>query len=79
MKVLPTLVAFMSLHCYQRQVVDASQGMTKEQTRQVEPGITVRTMSFEKLVKELAEDHQLYRWIKKAMMQRLVENPFPSN
>merc|ERR1739841_357414 len=36
--------------------VDASQGMTKEQTRQVEPGITVRTMSFEKLVKELAED-----------------------
>lgn len=58
--------------------VDASQGMTKEQTRQVEPGITVRTMSFEKLVKELAEDHQLYMMDKKGDFIRdaeIAENP----
>src|SRR5690606_11023578 len=36
------------------------QGMGKEQERAVEPGIQVRTVSFERLVKELAEDHQLY-------------------
>lgn len=40
--------------------LDTSQGMGKEQERAVEPGIRVRTMSFERLVKELAEDHQLY-------------------
>ena len=41
--------------------LDASAGMGKEQMKAVESGITVRTLSFEKLVKELAEDgHQLY-------------------
>lgn len=40
--------------------LDASAGMGKDETRAVEPGIDVRTTSFERLVKELAEDHQLY-------------------
>ena len=41
--------------------LDASAGMGKEQMKAVESGISVRTLSFEKLVKELAEDgHQLY-------------------
>ena len=45
--------------------LDKSAGMGKEESRSVEPGITVRTISFEKLVKELAEDHQLYVMDKK--------------
>ena len=40
--------------------LDASRGMGKEETRPVESGVTVRTLSFEKLVVELAADHQLY-------------------
>ena len=40
--------------------LDASRGMGKEETRPVESGVTVRTVSFERLVQELAEDHQLY-------------------
>ena len=40
--------------------LDASRGMGKEETRPVESGVTVRTLSFERLVQELAEDHQLY-------------------
>ena len=40
--------------------LDASRGMGKEESRNVEPGITVRTIGFEKLVKELAENHQLF-------------------
>jgi tRNA (pseudouridine54-N1)-methyltransferase len=40
--------------------LDASRGMGKEEGRAVESGITVRTISFEKLVQELAEDHQLF-------------------
>ena len=40
--------------------LDASAGMGKEETRAVEPGVEVRTISFERLVKELAEDHQLF-------------------
>ena len=40
--------------------LDASKGMEKEQTRPVESGVTVRTVSFERLVQELAEDHQLF-------------------
>ncbi|HMM65508.1 MAG TPA: tRNA (pseudouridine(54)-N(1))-methyltransferase TrmY [Dokdonella sp.] len=40
--------------------LDASRGMGKEESRPVEPGIVVRTISFEKLVHELAWDHQLY-------------------
>jgi tRNA (pseudouridine54-N1)-methyltransferase len=40
--------------------LDASQGMGKEESRPVETGVTVRTISFEKLVAELASDHQLF-------------------
>lgn len=40
--------------------LDASIGMAKEESRTVEAGITVRTISFEKLVQELARDHHLY-------------------
>ncbi len=39
--------------------LDTSTGMIKEERREVEPGISVRTLSFEKLVQELAVDHQL--------------------
>ncbi|HBD18648.1 MAG TPA: tRNA (pseudouridine(54)-N(1))-methyltransferase TrmY [Arenimonas sp.] len=40
--------------------LDVSRGMGKEETRPVESGVTVRTISFEKLVQELAADHQLF-------------------
>src|SRR5690606_19878691 len=40
--------------------LDASTGMGKDETRPVEPGVTVRTTSFERLVQELASDHQLF-------------------
>ncbi len=40
--------------------LDASRGMGKEETRPVEAGVTVRTLSFERLVQELAGDHQLF-------------------
>ena len=40
--------------------LDASRGMGKEETRPVESGVTVRTQSFERLVLELAADHQLF-------------------
>ena len=40
--------------------LDASRGMGKEETRPVESGVTVRTVSFERLVQELAVDHQLF-------------------
>lgn len=40
--------------------LDASRGMGKEESRPVESGVTVRTISFERLVQELAADHQLY-------------------
>ncbi|MET0717606.1 MAG: tRNA (pseudouridine(54)-N(1))-methyltransferase TrmY [Pseudoxanthomonas sp.] len=40
--------------------LDASRGMGKEESRPVESGVTVRTLSFERLVQELAEDHQLF-------------------
>jgi tRNA (pseudouridine54-N1)-methyltransferase len=45
--------------------LDISQGMGKETTRPVESGITVRTLSFEKLIQNLAENHQLYVMDKK--------------
>ncbi|GAA4894919.1 tRNA (pseudouridine(54)-N(1))-methyltransferase TrmY [Ferrimonas pelagia] len=45
--------------------LDASKGMGKEQLRQVESGITVRTISFEKLVAELAADYQIFMMDKK--------------
>lgn len=40
--------------------LDASRGMGKDETRPVESGVTVHTQSFEGLVKQLAEDHQLF-------------------
>ena len=40
--------------------LDASHGMGKEETRPVESGVSVRTISFERLVQELAEEHQLF-------------------
>ena len=40
--------------------LDVSRGMGKEETRPVESGMTVRTVSFERLVQELAVDHQLF-------------------
>ncbi len=40
--------------------LDASHGMGKGETRPVESGVTVRTISFERLVQELSEDHRLY-------------------
>ncbi len=40
--------------------LDASRGMGKEETRPVETGVTVSTLSFERLVQELAKDHQLF-------------------
>ena len=40
--------------------LDVSRGMGKEESRTVESGIAVRTVSFEKLVQELAEEHQLF-------------------
>ncbi|MGB0135294.1 tRNA (pseudouridine(54)-N(1))-methyltransferase TrmY [Dokdonella sp.] len=45
--------------------LDVSRGMGKEECRRVEPGIEVRTTSFEKLVQELAEDYQLFVMDKK--------------
>jgi tRNA (pseudouridine54-N1)-methyltransferase len=40
--------------------LDVSRGMDKEQERPVESGVTVRTVAFERLVQELAENHQLF-------------------
>ena len=40
--------------------LDASRGMGKEETRPVESGVSVRTLSFERLVQELGADHQLF-------------------
>ena len=40
--------------------LDASVGMAKEETRPVESGVSVRTLSFERLVQELSVDHQLF-------------------
>ena len=40
--------------------LDASRGLGKEQSRPVESGVTVRTVAFERLVVELAADHQLF-------------------
>ncbi|GAB2501225.1 tRNA (pseudouridine(54)-N(1))-methyltransferase TrmY [Arenimonas alkanexedens] len=40
--------------------LDASRGMGKEESRPVASGVTVRTVAFERLVQELAADHQLF-------------------
>jgi tRNA (pseudouridine54-N1)-methyltransferase len=57
--------------------LDASQGMGKDEERPVEPGISVRTTSFEKLVAELAQDFQLYMMDKKGTFIR--ERQFEEN
>ncbi|AVX01980.1 tRNA (pseudouridine(54)-N(1))-methyltransferase TrmY [Vibrio vulnificus] len=53
--------------------LDASAGMGKEELRNVEPGVTVRTISFERLVQQLAEDHQLYMLEKKGEFVRDIK------
>ena len=40
--------------------LDVSRGMGKEEERLVESGVTVRTISFERLVQQLSADHQLF-------------------
>ena len=40
--------------------LDISRGMGKEETRPVESGVSVQTLSFERLVQGLAADHQLF-------------------
>jgi tRNA (pseudouridine54-N1)-methyltransferase len=55
--------------------LDASRGMGKEESRPVEPGITVRTLSFEKLVQELARDYRLFVMDRKGTPIR--DQPFP--
>ena len=40
--------------------LDVARGMGKEETRPVEPGVTVSTTSFERLVQALSVDHQLF-------------------
>ncbi|HAI60051.1 MAG TPA: tRNA (pseudouridine(54)-N(1))-methyltransferase TrmY [Xanthomonadaceae bacterium] len=40
--------------------LEASRGMGKDERRVVEPGLEVRTQSFERLVAELAPDHALF-------------------
>ena len=40
--------------------LDVSRAMGKEEMRAVESGVNVRTVSFERLVQELAENHQLF-------------------
>lgn len=40
--------------------LDVSRGMGKDEARPVESGIEVRTISFERLVQELAADHALF-------------------
>jgi tRNA (pseudouridine54-N1)-methyltransferase len=57
--------------------LDASRGMGKEETRPVESGVTVRTVSFERLVQELAEDHQLFVMDRKGTSIR--EQAFAAN
>jgi tRNA (pseudouridine54-N1)-methyltransferase len=47
------------------QALDVSKGMDKDVTRPVESGVTVRTVSFERLVQELAVDHPLFVMDKK--------------
>ena len=57
--------------------LDASRGMGKEESRPVESGVTVRTLSFEKLVQELATDHTLFVMDRKGTPMR--EQTFEGN
>ena len=55
--------------------LDAARGMGKDESRLVEPGITVRTISFERLVQELARDYRLFVMDRKGTPIR--DQPFP--
>jgi len=58
--------------------LDASLGMGKEDTRAVESGVTVQTISFEKLVQTLSADHQLFLMDRKGTPireQAFADNP----
>ena len=58
--------------------LDASRGMAKEEARPVESGVIVQTLSFEKLVQGLAEDHQLFLMDRKGTPigeQAFADNP----
>jgi tRNA (pseudouridine54-N1)-methyltransferase len=58
--------------------LDASRGMAKEESRSVESGVTVRTLSFERLVQELAADHSLFVMDRKGTSireQKFERNP----
>ncbi|MBB5208381.1 tRNA (pseudouridine(54)-N(1))-methyltransferase TrmY [Chiayiivirga flava] len=57
--------------------LDVSAGMAKEETRAVEPGVTVRTVSFERLVQELSRTHALFVMDRKGTPIR--EQAFPDN
>ena len=57
--------------------LDLSRGMGKEETRPVETGVTVRTVSFERLVQELSETTQLYVMDRKGTPMR--EQAFEAN
>ena len=57
--------------------LDVSRGMGKDESRPVEAGISVRTLSFERLVKELAETHALYVMDRKGTPMR--EQAFEAN
>ena len=57
--------------------LDASRGMGKDEARPVESGVSVRTVSFERLVQELADDHQLFVMDPKGTSIR--EQPFEGN
>ena len=57
--------------------LDASRGMGKDEARPVESGVTVRTSSFERLVQELAVDHQLFVMDRKGTPMR--EQSFGAN
>ena len=57
--------------------LDVSKGMGKEEMRPVESGVTVRTLSFERLVQELAVDHQLFVMDRKGISIR--EQAFQGN
>src|SRR3546814_19880138 len=57
--------------------LDASRGMGKEETRPVDSGVTVRTISFERLVQDLAGDHQLFVMARKGPPIR--DHDFASN
>lgn len=57
--------------------LDVSRGMGKDETRAVEPGVTVETLSFERLVQRLSADHQLFLMDRKGAP--IHQQPFEGN